>query len=174
MTLYQNKYRIESARHPTWDYFSAGWYFVPFCTHDRQHFFGRIVAGEMQPSPAGEIVNKIWWEIPQRFDPVSLDAFVAMPNHIHGIIVIHEQPCQQQRRRAGLPNITTRCYPTIPWAKSFGGTKVGVPLKFDRPFQNLPGNPIFTIASSGATVKLNRFGNTLRTTRKNGSGTYRL
>jgi len=42
----------------------------------------------MQLSAAGEIVQKIWAEMPRQFPHVVLDNFVAMPNHIHGIIGI--------------------------------------------------------------------------------------
>lgn len=37
----------------------------------------------------GEIINKCWFGIPSHFDNVELDEFQIMPNHIHGIIVIH-------------------------------------------------------------------------------------
>ncbi len=39
----------------------------------------------------GEIVHRCWMEIPQHFPHVELDAFVIMPNHVHGIIVIIEK-----------------------------------------------------------------------------------
>lgn len=40
--LYQNKYRIPSARLPTWNYGNEGMYFVTICTAQRQHYFGEI------------------------------------------------------------------------------------------------------------------------------------
>jgi putative transposase len=36
----------------------------------------------------GQIAEKYWHEIPEHFPCVKLDAFVIMPNHVHGIIVI--------------------------------------------------------------------------------------
>ena len=64
----------------------------------------------MQLSPAGEIVEAFWKDLPSRHPNVELDAFVVMPNHVHGIIMmsvgaIHELPlCQQtSRRRMLLP-----------------------------------------------------------------------
>jgi len=36
----------------------------------------------------GQIVNQCWLEIPQHFPQASLDAFVIMPNHLHGIVVL--------------------------------------------------------------------------------------
>jgi putative transposase len=39
-------------------------------------------------SKSGKIANSFWREIPMHHDHVVLDAFVVMPNHIHGIIFI--------------------------------------------------------------------------------------
>jgi REP element-mobilizing transposase RayT len=36
----------------------------------------------------GKIAHKSWQEIPDHFPFVELGAFVVMPNHLHGIIVI--------------------------------------------------------------------------------------
>jgi len=96
MTLYKGKYRVESTRLPDWDYASSGWYFVTICTKDRVCFFGEIVSGTMHRPESGEIAHRRWEEIPQRYAHVVLDAFVVMPNHIHGIIEI----CDDLRRDA--------------------------------------------------------------------------
>jgi REP element-mobilizing transposase RayT len=42
----------------------------------------------MQLSQVGKIAQKHWQEIPNHFDNVYIDAYVVMPNHIHGIIII--------------------------------------------------------------------------------------
>ncbi|MFT5749930.1 MAG: putative transposase [Ancylomarina sp.] len=87
---YKGRYRIESARLKSWDY---GWnaaYFVTICTHCREHYFGDIVDGRMQLSEIGQLANKYWLEIPKHFPFVELDAFVVMPNHLHGILVINK------------------------------------------------------------------------------------
>ena len=90
MTLFKNKYRIETTRLRGWDYTSAGWYFVTICTRHRQPFFGRVENGDMCLSPVGEIGCEYWQAIPQHTTGnVELDAFVVMPNHVHGIIVIN-------------------------------------------------------------------------------------
>ncbi len=87
---FQNKYRISSTRLQNWDY---GWnapYFVTICTKNREHYFGEIVDGEMHFSEIGKIAQQFWREIPDHFPFVILDAFVIMPNHVHGIIVINK------------------------------------------------------------------------------------
>jgi len=91
MPLFKDKYRIETTRLKGWDYASAGWYFVTICTRNRELFFGDVIDGEMNLSAMGEIACDYWQEIPQHTPAiVRLDAFVVMPNHIHGIIVIEK------------------------------------------------------------------------------------
>lgn len=88
MDKFQNKYRIQSARLQNWDY---GWnasYFVTICTANREHYFGKIVDGEMHFSEIGKKADKYWLEIPEHFPFVKLDVHVVMPNHVHGIIII--------------------------------------------------------------------------------------
>ena len=85
---FNNKYRIESARLPNWDYGSNSAYFITVCTHNKVHFFGEILYGEMQLSEIGKMAEKYWYDIPRHFSFVKLDAFVVMPNHIHGILII--------------------------------------------------------------------------------------
>jgi REP element-mobilizing transposase RayT len=102
-TLFKNKYRIPSARRQGWDYGSAGWYFVTICTKDKKHYLGEIVEDQMTLSPMGWIVQQCWREIPRHFTHTSLDVFVVMPNHVHGIIVINDQRCVETQYIASLP-----------------------------------------------------------------------
>lgn len=85
---FRNKYRIKSARCHNWDYSSNAAYFVTICTQNREHFFGKIVNQKMILSEIGKIADKFWYEIPNHFPYIKLDAFIVMPNHIHGIIII--------------------------------------------------------------------------------------
>ena len=90
MGLFKNKYRIKSARLPYWDYTTEGFYFVTICTKNKEHFFGTISNGVMQISEVGQIVTKEWLTTELVRENVKLDEWVIMPNHFHGIIVIHE------------------------------------------------------------------------------------
>ena len=85
---FRNKYRIASARLKDWDYGSNAIYFVTICTHERKHYFGEIVDGNMILNKTGELVQNLWMEIPNHFPYVKLHAFVIMPNHVHGNIEI--------------------------------------------------------------------------------------
>ena len=71
------------------DYTQPGAYFVTICTRDRECLFGHVVNGEMRLNDAGRMVRSVWEGLPDRFSGMELDAFVVMPNHVHGIIVIH-------------------------------------------------------------------------------------
>jgi putative transposase len=90
MTLFKNKYRIESARLKGWDYRNPGYYFVTICTKNREHYFGQIMDGDMHLSAVGEIATQCWQETPNHHADVELDEFVIMPNHAHGIVVIRQ------------------------------------------------------------------------------------
>ena len=49
----------------------------------------------MLVNEAGRLIQSLWAQLPQHY-PIGLDAFVLMPNHLHGIVVI-EQPTQNVR-----------------------------------------------------------------------------
>lgn len=86
--MYQNKYRIESTRLRGRNYASNGGYFITICTHGREKFLGQIVAGKMQLNDYGTIVEKCWFDLPNHYKNIVLDAFVVMPDHIHAIIIV--------------------------------------------------------------------------------------
>src|SRR5512143_3870547 len=77
-----------SIRLKGYDYSQAGAYFVTVVVQARENLFGEIMNGEMQLNAAGEIVLQTWNNLPARFPSIESDAFVIMPNHMHGIIVI--------------------------------------------------------------------------------------
>ncbi|HET6769422.1 MAG TPA: hypothetical protein VFH08_18575 [Chitinophagaceae bacterium] len=51
----------------------------------------------MQLSQIGEFAKKCWMKIPDHLPCFYLDAFVVMPNHVHGIVLI-EKPYIDNRR----------------------------------------------------------------------------
>jgi putative transposase len=87
---FRGKYRIASARLPGWDYATPAAYFVTVVTRNRHPFFGYIRNGVMHCSPLGRLAWDIWYLLPSQFPHCTLDAFVVMPDHIHGILVIGE------------------------------------------------------------------------------------
>lgn len=89
--LYQNKYRIPSTRLKNWDYGANAAYFITICTKNRAHYFGEVTDGEMKLSEIGKIANKFWAEIPEHFPFIELGAFIIMPNHTHGILILNKK-----------------------------------------------------------------------------------
>ncbi|WP_100335949.1 transposase [Hymenobacter chitinivorans] len=92
--LYHDKYRVASARLRGYDYGQNGAYFVTICTQHRTRFFGDIIVPDhdwdrayLHPTPVAALVTAAWQQIPQRFPFVLLDAFILMPDHLHGLLL---------------------------------------------------------------------------------------
>jgi len=100
MALFDNKYRIESARLASWDYSWPGWYYVTIVVGDRQCAFGEVVSGQVCLSPLGVVAEKCWKEIPQHHHGVELDDYhEVMPNHVHGNIILNDAKDNHELRR---------------------------------------------------------------------------
>lgn len=91
------KHHRRSIRLPGYDYSQAGAYFITLVTHERACLFGEIVDGEVRLSDFGLVADECWRLIPEHFPAVELGAYVVMPNHVHGIIILHD------RNRRGTP-----------------------------------------------------------------------
>jgi REP element-mobilizing transposase RayT len=84
-----DKYRRQSIRLKGYDYTLPGAYFITICTQNRECLFGDIVDGEMRLNEYGKMVLAVWNEMPEHYQGVDVDAFVVMPNHIHGIVLLN-------------------------------------------------------------------------------------
>jgi REP element-mobilizing transposase RayT len=84
---FQGKYRRASARLDGAEY-RRGFFFVTANVQNRRCLFGDVVDGEMVLSPMGDVARVCWEEIPDHFGHARLDAFVIMPNHVHGIVML--------------------------------------------------------------------------------------
>jgi len=98
MTLYKNKYRIESVRLKDWDYSKGGYYFVTICTLNGECIFGEVVEEKVQLSPIGHIVAEEWVKTEILRRNVTLGKWVIMPNHLHGIIIIKNDDVETHSR----------------------------------------------------------------------------
>ena len=141
MTHDPDKHHRRSIRLKGHDYAQPGAYFVTVCTRGRACLFGHVLNGEMHPNDAGEVVREQWLRTAQMRPNVELDAFMIMPNHLHGIVVIHEtcrgtlQRAPTQTERFGQP--TSNSIPTIVRLfKSATTTRINVA-------RGAPGTPIW-------------------------------
>ena len=82
------KHHRKSIRLQGYDYSQAGAYYVTIVTFHRDCLFGEIVNKEMILSNLGKIADECWRAIPDHFPFTEMGAYVVMPNHVHGIIVI--------------------------------------------------------------------------------------
>jgi REP element-mobilizing transposase RayT len=84
-------HRRRSIRLKSYDYSQAGAYFVTICTQDRACLFGEVLDDAIRLNDAGAMVASLWEDLPARFSAIEIDAFVVMPNHLHGIVVLPDQ-----------------------------------------------------------------------------------
>ncbi|HYU30801.1 MAG TPA: transposase [Thermoanaerobaculia bacterium] len=84
--LYRNRFRIPSARKTGWDYRWGGVYAVTICVQERRRVLSEISEGTVTLTRLGEAVATSWREIPEVHPRVSLDEWIVMPDHLHGIL----------------------------------------------------------------------------------------
>jgi len=81
-------YRTDSIRLDGWDYRTSAWYFLTLCTHRRVCHFGTVRGGIVGLSPAGCVAAQEWVRTAVVRPYVRLDAWIVMPNHVHGLVGI--------------------------------------------------------------------------------------
>ena len=87
--LFQGKYKTKSIRLKDWDYSQSAYYFVTICVKDRKCQLASSLDGKIGLTELGEATDECWRAIPDHFLHVSLDEFVIMPNHVHGILIFN-------------------------------------------------------------------------------------
>lgn len=76
-----------SLRLQGYDYRASGAYFVTICTVAKRPIFGSVRDGKVRLNSLGNIAHSCWRQIERIRSGVSLDAYIVMPNHIHGILL---------------------------------------------------------------------------------------
>ena len=84
-----------SVRLPHYDYAAPGGYFITICTRDRAPLF--------DDPRAARIVNAAWDDIPSHHPSVEIDAFVVMPNHVHGVLFLAASDVERTRAQQVAP-----------------------------------------------------------------------
>jgi len=77
-----------SLRLPEFDYSTPGAYFITICTFRKACLLGHVVENRASLNAAGSMVASMWAELPHHYPAVQTDAFVIMPNHVHGILIL--------------------------------------------------------------------------------------
>jgi REP element-mobilizing transposase RayT len=161
-------HHCRSIRLPGFDYGQPGAYFVTLCTRHRECLFGEVVNEEIQMNSLGQAVASCWNDLENHYGHVDLDAFVVMPNHVHGIIVLTQgtlatvgagfKPAPTTpdiAKRHGLPEIV-RAFKTFPsrginqlrgtpgqpvWQRNYYEHVIRNEAELDRVRQYVHGNP---------------------------------
>ncbi|MBX0331447.1 transposase [Oscillochloris sp. ZM17-4] len=100
------RHHRRSIRLPGYDYRRPGAYFITICAQIRGDLFGEIIGGTMAPNAYGEAIATCWEAIPRHHARVALDIFVLMPDHLHGVILLHGEAPERKPPPAGRPRGT--------------------------------------------------------------------
>jgi len=103
MNLHRKSLRLQE-----YDYTAPGGYFITIVTSDRKQLFGNIENSGMHLNEMGEIAKEEWFRTEKLRRIVELfdEEFVVMPDHVHGIIWIHDSNVGTERRSALLEKST--------------------------------------------------------------------
>ena len=85
MSLFHSRKRL---RLSGYDYAQPGAYFLTMCVQRRECLLGHVSHGEMHLNEYGRIAVDCWSTLSHHYPYAELDAFVIMPNHVHGILFI--------------------------------------------------------------------------------------
>ncbi len=84
------KWHRRSVRLQGFDYAQTGSYFITICTYHRERTFGFLRSGAMHLTPEGHIARDEWFRSLTIRPELRLDAFIVMPDHVHGIASIRD------------------------------------------------------------------------------------
>lgn len=88
MSYDPTKHHRRSLRLPDYDYSETGAYFITICVHDWACLLGQAIDGGMLTNQFGDIVREEWEKSGQLRKELTLDEYVVMPNHMHGIVFL--------------------------------------------------------------------------------------
>lgn len=102
MTTTEEDRNRRSIRLPGYDYTLPGGYSVTIVTWKRECLFGEVVKERVLLNDHGAIALEQWFKTAELRKNIELRAeeFVVMPNHIHGIIWIVDDPAVGAERRS--------------------------------------------------------------------------
>ncbi len=109
------KYHRRSIRLRDYDYSRSGAYFVTVCTKGQELLFGNVSDGDVELNEFGRIAAEEWLQSARIRDEIELDAWIVMPNHVHGIVIITDEHSRGDRPVA----------PSGPRSRSLGAMMAG-------------------------------------------------
>ena len=94
------EHRRKPNRIPDFNYSQNYAYFITICAENRHCLFGAVLDGgqgqapQIRLSAEGEIVDRSIREIPCHYPSVNLENYVIMPNHIHLLLRLENNPAE--------------------------------------------------------------------------------
>ena len=89
-------HKRKSTRLKGYDYSSPGAYFITICVKGRKQLLSKIIVGgdahiapKNELSEYGRVCDKYIKNINNKYENVSVDKYVIMPNHIHLLISLN-------------------------------------------------------------------------------------
>lgn len=103
------------------DYEGRSIYMLTLCTEGRRPLFGRL-STDPEPhivlSPLGREVEACWKDIPKYYPEVELLAFQVMPDHLHGIVFVHESSAHLGKMVLGFKTGCNKAYRRLGFAEA--------------------------------------------------------
>ncbi|MBL0095923.1 MAG: transposase [Bacteroidetes bacterium] len=117
-------------RLPGFDYSSCNRYFITSIVKYRKPYFGNVFDSKMVLSDYGHIVDQQWDWLLKTYPYLKSHGFIVMPDHIHGILEITDEPSYQGKIKSlselmGAYKTTTSKHihlagvPDFEWHRSF-------------------------------------------------------
>jgi REP element-mobilizing transposase RayT len=143
---------------PSFDYGQAAIWFVTICLRNMADMrFGGVNDGQLMVNQAGMMIGEVWFANIERYSGASLDAFVVMPNLLHGIVLIGTEPgapaanlndivatfksISSAEYGRGVREGTFPSYESSLWQRSFYDRMIRNETDLDRARAYIEGNP---------------------------------
>ena len=94
---------------PNYSYSNVGYYFITICAKHKEKLFGTVVGGDTLNTPyvalteCGKIVEQ-YVASTDKIQGIQVDKYVIMPNHLHIILINHEESEKQDRANERIPH----------------------------------------------------------------------
>ncbi len=125
------KHHRRSVRLRNYDYSRSGAYFITVCTTGQELLFGEVNDGKVELNELGRIAAEEWLKSARIRIEIELDAWVLMPNHVHGIVIITDDLCRGDRPVA----------PSGPRPRSLGAMMAGFKSAATKRINTMRGTP---------------------------------
>jgi len=91
--------RRKSLRLKNYDYSKSDYYYVTILPQNNKYPFCKIISGQIYLTDIGNIIDLKWKWLFEKHEHLSIDEYVIMPDHFHGILHILPEIVRDGRDR---------------------------------------------------------------------------